>query len=105
MKIDRCEIKECRNLISLDNHHIHSLSKGGPDIKWNKCKICPNCHRNVHSGNLIIEGRFDSTGGNIIVYRKKGEESISQLPDPPVWLYSDNKKVIGGLFDAQDIGY
>ena len=89
MKIDNCELRECNESIKIDNHHIHSLSKGGPDIRGNKCKICPNCHRKVHMGEIIIEGRFETTYGNTIIYRKKGEYSITGLEDPPVWLYQD----------------
>jgi len=89
MKIDKCEFKECEEKIKIDNHHIHSLSKGGKDKPWNKCKVCPNCHRKIHMGEIIIEGRFETTAGNTIVYRNKGEKSITGFQDPPVWLYQD----------------
>jgi len=89
---DKCEFQECEEKLKLDSHHIHSLSKGGPDKPWNKCRICPNCHRKVHMGEIIIEGRFETTKGNVIIYRNKGEESITGFDDPPVWLYQD----IGG---------
>jgi len=99
---EKCEIRECNELINIDNHHIHSLSKGGKDKKWNKCKLCPNCHRKVHMGEIIIEGRFQTTNGNMIVYRNKNEKSITGLPDPPVWLYNNintNKDLINTFLD------
>jgi len=86
-----CEICDYR-MKYLDKHHIHSLSKGGMDIPANRTKICPNCHRLVHSGVIILEGRFSSTKGNILVWRYKGQPSITGLPDPPVFLYSDLKQ-------------
>ena len=92
MNSEMCEVRECKEILNLDTHHIHSQSKGGPNKSWNKCKICPNCHRKVHTGELIIEGRFETTYGNTIVYRKKDEESITGFNDPPVWLYSDLKE-------------
>jgi 5-methylcytosine-specific restriction endonuclease McrA len=32
----------------LEAHHIHFLSKGGPDIVENVVALCPNCHRKCH---------------------------------------------------------
>lgn len=84
-----CEI--CNSVEHCDRHHIHSLSKGGKDTSGNKCRICPNCHRKVHKGNIIIEGRFTTSSGVIPVWRKKGEDSITGLDDPSVWIYGDKK--------------
>jgi len=85
-----CEI--CENPTPITRHHIHSLSKGGKDKPYNKCSICPNCHALVHYGNIIIEGRFETTNGNKLIFRDKGQESISGIQDPSVWLYSEIKK-------------
>ncbi len=92
--MDFCEI--CRKKLKTDNHHIHSLSMGGPDVNWNKCEVCPNCHREIHSGVIILEGKFASTSnrGYSLVYRKMGEESITGFEDPPVWLYPDCKRLL-----------
>lgn len=87
-----CEICNYQMKI-LDNHHIHSLSEGGVNTDANKCKLCPNCHRLVHSGVIILEGRFNSTKGNIVVWRYKGQQSITGLSDPPVFLYTDLKRM------------
>ena len=82
---NNCEI--CNVLEHCDNHHIYSLSKGGKDTPGNKCRICPNCHRRVHMGKIIIEGKFTTSKGVIPVWREKGQESITGLTDPPVWTY------------------
>lgn len=91
MIISKCEI--CGKEISTDTHHIKSLSKGGEDKPSNKCKICPNCHRLVHLGQIIIEGRFlvlsKEESGNILIWRKKGENSITCVKDPEVWICGD----------------
>ena len=84
-----CEI--CKQPTPIVEHHIHSISKGGEDKSYNKCRICPNCHALVHYGKIIIEGRFQTTNGNIVIYRQKTETSITGEPDPPVWLYSEVK--------------
>ena len=82
-----CDI--CNEKINTDNHHIQSKVYDGPDIKWNKCQICPNCHRQIHTGFIIIEAWVASTGstGQTLIWRKKGEPSITGISDPKVWLY------------------
>lgn len=79
----------CNEKVNLDNHHIQSSCYGGPNVNWNKCKICPNCHRKTHTGLIIIEGWFASTSkkGRILIHRKKNELSITGGNDPKVWLY------------------
>lgn len=71
----------------MDKHHIISKKYGGSNKKNNIAKICQNCHRDVHMGLLIIEGWVQSTSGMILIFRKKGEPSITGNPDPKVWLY------------------
>lgn len=34
----------------LESHHIDWLANGGPDTPENTAALCPNCHREVHSG-------------------------------------------------------
>lgn len=82
-----CEI--CYKITPLVGHHIQSISFGGNNKPYNRCRICPNCHSMVHYGKIIIEGRFETTAGNVVIHRKKGDESITGFPEPKVWLYSD----------------
>lgn len=70
----------------IKEHHIQSKSLGGSDDSYNKAFICSDCHDRVHYGLIIIEGRFGSTKGNILIWRKFTEPSVTNLPDPPVWL-------------------
>ena len=86
----RCEI--CKKEHSLiENHHIQSRSKNGPNISSNIAHICPNCHADVHHGLIIIEGRFNSSHGNILVFRKWSEFPIINENVPEVWLYPNAK--------------
>ena len=81
-----CEI--CKDNVPItDTHHIHSTSLGGSNHIWNKCNICPNCHRKVHVGEIIIEGKFSTSNGNIVVWRDKNTPSITGVTDPEVFLY------------------
>lgn len=96
MEIKKCEI--CGKEINTDTHHINSISKGGKNHNSNKCELCPNCHRQVHNGEIILEGKYlvscNETTQIELVWRRKGEESITGLNDPVVWTYNDNKKVV-----------
>jgi len=86
MKKINCDI--CNNiLVEPDKHHIWSKSLGGPNALWNICNICPNCHKKVHLGKLIIEGWFKSTKGRVLIWRSRGEESITNIKEHPVYLY------------------
>jgi hypothetical protein len=91
MNEKKCEI--CNQISFIDRHHIQSLSKNGNNYDYNKCEICPNCHRKVHKGDIILEGRFLTTScksGNKteLIWRKKGEKSITGVKDPLVWIYN-----------------
>jgi len=89
--IPTCEI--CNEKVTLDSHHIQSICYNGSSEKWNKCNICPNCHRKVHTGLIIIEGWFATSLSKKLVYRNKGEESISNVEDPKVWLYGNSEEL------------
>ncbi len=91
-----CEICSAKD-VSLDKHHIHSLCYNGSNKPFNLSFICPSCHRKVHEGTIILEGKYSSTGGIILVYRNKDEESITGDTDPPVWIISDQSNPSGKL--------
>jgi len=88
-----CEIcKKQTNFIK--EHHIESKTYGGGNNESNKAYICSECHDKVHCGVIIIEGRFGSMNGQILIFRNFGEESVTGLPDPKVWLRPDSEKII-----------
>lgn len=53
----RCEI--CGESKAVDNHHIIHKSEGGSDYGLNRVWLCPNHHRMVHNGYLLINGWDD----------------------------------------------
>ena len=86
MNKESCVI--CKQYNIIVEHHIKSRCYGGSNKPYNKVKICPTCHSLVHYGEIIIEGYYYcAPNGNTLIYRKKGEESITGMPDPKVWLY------------------
>jgi 5-methylcytosine-specific restriction endonuclease McrA len=66
-------------------HHIVSKSKGGSNKPYNLCNLCASCHVEVHQGNIIIEGNFQTTNGYTTLWHTKGEKSITNS-SPDVYL-------------------
>lgn len=81
--MQNCEICEVKTY--LDSHHIESKSFSGVDAKHNRANICPTCHRLIHKGEIILEGRFLTTTGYRVIWHRKGEESITGL-EPEVFI-------------------
>lgn len=86
-----CEI--CGKDMFLDEHHIRSKCYGGSDKLSNKANLCANCHKLVHYGLIILEGRFDCTSGNILVWRKLHEQSVTDIEDPKVYIVPNTQHV------------
>jgi hypothetical protein len=87
-----CEICQ-KEYEHLDKHHIQSRCYGGSNDKSNKASICPNCHRLIHKGKIIIEGRFLCVPcGDRLVWRLKGKESITGVKDPKVYIMGKNEE-------------
>jgi predicted restriction endonuclease len=59
--LHRCELCGIRGLRLLDRHHIVPVSQGGSDKPWNRVNLCPNDHRRVHRGLIVIDG-WESLG-------------------------------------------
>lgn len=79
----KCEL--CGGECPLEKHHIHSKCYGGDNKPSNIAMLCPTCHVLVHRGYVILEGRFDSTNGSVLVYHKYNEKSITGC-QPKVYL-------------------
>lgn len=63
-------------------HHIQSKSLGGSNKPYNIAYLCASCHAEIHIGNIVLEGKFLSTNGYVLIYHKLGEKSITgQTPD------------------------
>ena len=87
-----CEIcKQDTDFIK--KHHIHSTSLGGTDEPSNRAYICSECHDMVHCGLIIIEGRFASMDGKVLVWRAFTEPSITGLTQPECWLKPNSAKM------------
>ena len=81
----KCKICD-KYLDLLDKHHIISKCYGGSNSKNNTVYICPNCHRDIHLGNIIVEGYYNTTKGRMFIWRYKDEPSITGNVDPKVYI-------------------
>lgn len=51
----KCGNPICRCIITLDIHHLVSVSDDGPDEPENLIALCPNCHALHHKGEIPME--------------------------------------------------
>ncbi len=90
IKQNICEI--CKSKLLTDTHHIQSKSKNGSNQLHNICELCPNCHRLVHEGKIILEGRFLTSDCKLneteLIWRFTNINSITNTNDPEVYLYT-----------------
>ena len=74
-----CEI--CKLNISTEIHHITSKKYNGSNKSGNLVELCPNCHSQVHLGEIIIEGKFLTSSCLIgeleLIYHMKNQPSIT----------------------------
>ena len=76
MKIDKdkCEICGSTERAVLDAHHvIPRTDKRCTNLKNNLICVCSNCHRRIHAGDFIIEGRYLTSGGPEWFWYRRGE--------------------------------
>jgi len=70
-----CEI--CLKPFFLLSHHIEGRDVKNANAAANILDICPNCHEEIHRGDIIVEGKFMTSNGLQIFWHKKEEESIT----------------------------
>ena len=85
-----CEI--CgKDKLFLEKHHIHSKSLGGSNKPYNITNICPDCHKLIHSGIIILEGKYNSTKGVVLVWRYFIDEPLFNNISK-CWLKENHKE-------------
>lgn len=80
----KCEI--CKTNKYRHKHHIISKCYGGTNEPYNIALLCANCHHDVHSGAIVIEGRFLTTQGYMLIYHKSNEKTITNVT-PKVFTF------------------
>ena len=74
--------KEClfcgeNDLKLVDAHRISYGEDGGTYCDRNTVICCALCHRKIHTGRIIIEGKYFSTSGQWkVFYKEDGEDKV-----------------------------
>lgn len=66
------------NYALLDAHRILPGEKNGKYHELNMLCVCSNCHRRIHSGEIIVDRKYMSTKGIVIHYWRDGQEFWEQ---------------------------
>lgn len=77
----------CGQKRRLVEHHIHGRDVPRWNQPWNVAWLCANCHDDVHSGDVILEGWVATTAGTELSFYRKGDEKPDFRPDSEIHLY------------------
>ena len=70
-----CDI--CKERHILEIHHIRGRKIPNHEHPSNVCNVCANCHNKLHYGFIVIEDWVYSSGGKILMWHEKGQESFT----------------------------
>ena len=104
----KCGNPACRNVITLELHHIEYVSAGGGDDPSNLLVLCPYCHGMHHAGHIPLEAirlwkgllvalnqGFDRRGMELLLFLHKTKEQAGLL-----WYSADGLLAFAGLVGA-----
>jgi hypothetical protein len=90
----KCGNPACRNVITLELHHIEYVSEGGGDDPTNLLVLCPYCHAMHHAGEIPVEAirfwkglllalnqAFDRDGMDLLIFLHKYESCLRPSHD------------------------
>jgi hypothetical protein len=97
----KCGNPTCRNVITLDLHHIQYVSEGGGDDPSNLLVLCPYCHSMHHEGHIPVEAirlwkgllvalnqGFDRQGMDLLLFLHKTQDTQIRLSGDGVLTYA-----------------
>jgi 5-methylcytosine-specific restriction endonuclease McrA len=77
----RCTFCPETAMEALDAHRLVPGAEGGTYAWANVLVLCASCHRKVHAGAIVIEGRRPTSAGRyVILARVDGAEAV--YPEP-----------------------
>ena len=102
----KCGNPACRNVITLDLHHIEYVSQDGGDDPSNLLVLCPYCHSMHHAGHIPVEAirlwkgllvalnqAFDRQGMELLLF-------LHNTSNNHLWYSSDGILSFAGLISA-----
>jgi hypothetical protein len=102
----RCAVPTCRNILSIDLHHMVEVSEKGGDTLGNLLALCPTCHALFHRGTISrdsiyawklmvvsLSHAFDTNTIDDLLFLKRTQESDLLVTGDGVLKFS---RLIGG---------
>jgi hypothetical protein len=77
-----CRVPGCGATRWVVIHHIWHWEDQGPTETWNLVALCPEHHRAVHRGDLVISGSPDLPG-DLVFSNRHGRPLRATPPNPP----------------------
>jgi len=87
MRSGKAECPVCKAKRLLVEHHINGREIPGCRNSWNVAWVCPNCHDDVHAGEIVLEGWVMTTSGKELSWYQKDSDKPGFLPDSETHLY------------------
>jgi hypothetical protein len=107
----KCGNPTCRNVITLELHHILYVRDGGGDDPENLLVLCPDCHGMHHAGHIPVEAirhwksmllslnqAFDRGSIDLLLYLRVTHEK-------EIWYSGDALLRFAGLIAAGLVGF
>ena len=88
----KCEICGEMNKKVLDRHHM--VPRSDPNSTNNESNlaiVCANCHRKIHSLEIVIEGLYKTTAVLKLFWHKSGEPHVIR---PGIILHKDGTATV-----------
>ncbi len=103
----KCGNPACRNVITLELHHIQYVSEDGGDDPSNLLVLCPYCHSMHHAQHIPVEAirlwkgllvalnqGFDRQGIDLLLF-------LHRTKDNQLWYSADGVLTFAGLIGAR----
>ena len=102
----KCGNPTCRNVLTLEVHHIQYVSESGGGEPPNLLVLCPYCHSMHHAGHIPIEAIRLWKGLLVALNQGFGRQSMELLlflhktQDNQLWYSADGLLSYAGLIGA-----
>jgi hypothetical protein len=67
----------CGRSRALVEHHIRGREGKDAGAAWNLAWVCPDCHDDIHRGDVLLEGWFGTSGGRRLHWHRRGDPDVA----------------------------
>ena len=76
-----CDV--CKHYFPLVRHHLNGREIPKYDEPFNVAEVCPNCHQDIHSGEVVVEGWMQTSVGRELIWRNKNSDPVTDRSCTP----------------------